>query len=80
MEVINIILGSLLMLSALFLVVAVLFQDKTKRGLGSAIGGGSADTYFGKNKGGAKNAKLSKLTTIVSIVFAVLVLVTYLFC
>lgn len=79
MNVINIVLGSLLMLCAIFLIVVVLLQDKAKRGLSGAIGGGTADTYFGKNKGGTQSKKLSKMTTVVSIVFSVLVVVTYLF-
>lgn len=79
MDALNIVLGSLLLVCAIFLIVIVLLQDKTKRGLSGAISGGSADTYFGKNKGGSSNKKLSKLTTIVSIVFAVLVVITYLF-
>lgn len=80
MDIINIILGSVLMAAALFLIIAVLFQEKSKRGLSGAIGGGSSDTYFSKNKGASTKKKLSKLTTIVSIVFVVAVLVTYLFC
>ena len=79
MGAIQYILGALLIVCAIFLTVVVLFQDKPK-GLSGAIGGGSSETYFGKNKGSSKEKKLSKLTTLVSIVFVVLVLVTFLFC
>lgn len=78
MNVIQYILGAVLMLCAIFLTVVVLFQDKSK-GLSGAIGGGASETYFGKNKGSSTSKKLSKLTTVVSIVFVVLVFVTFLF-
>lgn len=78
MTVIQYILGAVLIVCAIFLTVVVLFQDKSK-GLSGAIGGGASETYFGKNKGSSKNKKLSKLTAIVSIVFTVLVFVTFIF-
>ena len=39
---------------------------------------GGAETFFGKSKASTMDKKLSKLTTIVAIVFVVLVLVAYL--
>lgn len=75
MSTISIIFGSILLACALFLIVAVLLQDSQK-GLSGAIAGGS-DTYYGKNKGKSKQKKLSKLTAIVSIVFVVIALATF---
>lgn len=79
MGVLDIVLGIALLVCAVFLVVVVLLQESKKRGLDGAIGGSSVDSYFGKNKGMTKDKLLSKLTMIVSIVFAVLVLAAYLF-
>ena len=79
MSALNIILGIVLMLSAIFLIVAVLLQGKASKGLSGAIGGGNTDTYYGRNKSNSKQKKLSRLTMIVAIVFAVLVLVMFLF-
>ncbi|MBR6051874.1 MAG: preprotein translocase subunit SecG [Clostridia bacterium] len=78
MSVIEIILASVLLLLALFLVVAIILQDSKKHGLSGAIAGG-AETFFGKNKGKQVNKVLKKMTTIVSIVFAVIIFVAYLF-
>lgn len=78
MSVIEIILASVLLLLALFLVVAIILQDSKKHGLSGAIAGG-AETFFGKNKGKQVNKVLKKMTTIVSIVFAVIVFAAYLF-
>ncbi|MBQ9510149.1 MAG: preprotein translocase subunit SecG [Clostridia bacterium] len=79
MSALNIVLGIVLMLAAIFLIVAVLLQGKSSKGLSGAIGGGNADTYYGRNKNNSKQKKLSRLTMIVAIVFAVLVLVMFLF-
>ena len=72
----DLILGIVLLVAALFLVVAVLMQSGKSRRLSGAIAGG-AETFFGKEKGKAIDKKLSKLTAIVAIVFVVLTLVAF---
>ena len=69
-------IGILLILAAIFLVVAVLMQSGKSHNLSGTIAGG-AETFFGKSKATTIDKKLSKLTTIVAIVFVVLVLVSY---
>ena len=71
-----IVLGIILLLIALFLIVAVLMQNGKTHGLSGAIAGG-AETFFGKQKGGTIEKKLSKITTFVAIIFVVVVLVVY---
>ena len=74
---IDIILGVLLIVAAVFLVVAVLIQSGKSKGVSGTISGGTSETYFGKNKGKSIDKKLSLLTAIVAIVFMVIVLVVY---
>ena len=75
--VLTYILISLLILTGLFVVVAVLLQQgKSKGGLSGTIVGGT-ETFYGKEKGVQRDKLLSRLTTIASIVFVVLVLVVY---
>ena len=63
------VLGGILILASLFLIVAVLLQSgKGKKGLSGAIAGGS-DSFFGKNQADTNEKKLAKLTAIVAIVF-----------
>ncbi|MBR4896144.1 MAG: preprotein translocase subunit SecG [Clostridia bacterium] len=69
-------IGILLILAAIFLVVAVLMQSGKSHNLSGTIAGG-AETFFGKSKATTLDKKLSKLTTIVAIVFVLLVLVSY---
>ena len=71
-------IGIILIVAAVFLVGAVLMQSgKANNRLSGAIAGG-AETFFGKTKGSTIDKKLSKATTIVAIVFVVLGLVSYL--
>ena len=76
MEVLITILCSVMILLAVFLVIAVLMQSGKDSHLSGTIAGG-AETFFGKTKGKTIDRVLSKATTIVSIIFVVLVLVVY---
>ena len=75
MAVAEYILGAVLILISIALIVLVMLQESKQQGLSGAIAGG-ADTFFGKNKGRTMEAKLEKLTKILSAVFIVLTLVT----
>ena len=74
----DIVFGIILLVAAVFLIIAVLMQSGKSEGLsGSIAGGSSSDTFFGKTKGKSMDKLLSRLTTIVAIVFVVLVIVVY---
>ena len=68
-----IILTILQLLTALAVVVIVLFQSGKSAGLSGAIGG-VADTFLAKNKAKSWDAKLAKSTKWVAIAFVVLTL------
>ena len=70
-----ILMGALLVMGA-FLIVAVLMQHGKDHGLSGTIAGG-AETFFGKDKGTRIDRMLGKLTTIVGIIFVVIVIVVY---
>lgn len=55
---------------AVALIVIVLLQSGKTFGLSGSIAGG-AETFFGKNKGRTIDALLSKLTTVVAVLFLV---------
>lgn len=77
MNPITYVIIALLLLTGLFVVVAVLLQQgKSKGGLSGTIVGGT-ETFYGKEKSMQRDRLLSRLTTIVAIVFVVLVLVVY---
>lgn len=70
-------LGIIVLVFAVFLTVAVLMQSGKDKNLSGAIAGG-ADTFFSKAKANTWDKVLSKATLIVSVIFTVLVVVMYL--
>ena len=72
MEVLQYVLGGVLIALAVALTVMVLFQSAKDKRLSGTIAGG-AETFFGKTKGTSIDKLLSKLTIVVS---ALLVLCT----
>ena len=76
MTTLELVLGIILLVGALFLIVAVLMQHGKSKNLSGAIAGG-AETFFGKTKGRAIDKVLSRVTSVVAVVFVVLVIVIY---
>ena len=76
MNALDIILISLMLLSGLVVIVAVLLQRSKSKGLSGTLVGGT-ETFYGKEKGMQKDKLLSRITAIASIVFVVLVLLVY---
>ena len=72
----EIVLGIILLLAAIFLVFAILMQNGKSHKLSGAIAGG-AETFFGKTKGATIDKTLNTLTTIVAIVFVIIVVIMY---
>ena len=70
-------LGIILLVLAVALVVLVLMQSGKEKNLSGSIAGG-AETFFGKSKGSDISKKLSVVTTVLAIVFVLLVIAMYL--
>ena len=70
------VLLGLLLVSAVFIVVAVLLQKSDDDGLSSTIAGGS-ETFYGKDKSSNTDRALYKWTLVAAIVFAVAVLAVF---
>ncbi len=75
MQILMYVLLGVLLVCALAIVVSVVLQ-KSNEGLSGTIVGGT-ETYYGKDKAVQKDKVLGKWLLIVSIVFAVAVLVVY---
>jgi len=70
------IFGTVILVFAVFLTVAVLLQHGKTHHLSGTIAGG-AETFFGKEKGKTIDKILSMVTSVVSVVFAIAVIVLY---
>ena len=73
----EIVIGVILLIAAVFLIIAVLMQNGQQHKVGAIQGG--AETFFGKSKGSAIDKLLGRLTTVVAIVFCIIVIVMYVF-
>lgn len=76
MSTIEIVFGVIILIFAVFLVIAVLMQHGKSKNLSGTIAGG-AETFFGKEKGRTIDKVLSTLTTVVAVIFVVAVLLLY---
>lgn len=77
-SLIEYIIGGALLVIALVLIGFIMLQQSKRKGLSGAISGSSSnDSYFGKNRAKTKERFYSKLTTILGVLFAVLVLTLY---
>ena len=73
MQILRTILTILFVIDCIALTVVVLMQEGKSQGLGAIAG--SADTYWGKNKGRSMEGGLVKATTIMGVLFFVLAVV-----
>ncbi|HBP38031.1 MAG TPA: preprotein translocase subunit SecG [Clostridiales bacterium] len=76
MEPVAIIIAVIDILISIGLIMLVIFQEGSSKGLG--IIGGGAETFFGKSKGRSIDAVLKKLTTVAAVIFAALTIILYL--
>lgn len=70
------VLLAVLLVAALFIIVAVIFQKSSDEGLSSSIAGGN-DTYLSKDKAPTAEKVWFKWTLIAAVIFAVAVLAAY---
>ena len=71
--ILEIIVGVLVLIVSVAIIAVVLFQSGSRSGINGAISG-VADTFLSRDKAKTAEAKASKLTVILAVVFFVLVL------
>lgn len=76
MSTLELVFSIILLVFAVFLVIAVLLQHGKNYNLSGTIAGG-AETFFGKEKGRTIDKILSKLTSVVAIIFVLMVIALY---
>ncbi|MCL2697438.1 MAG: preprotein translocase subunit SecG [Oscillospiraceae bacterium] len=67
-----------LILSCIFIIVMVLMQD-SKKGMSQTLTGGGGDSFYQKNSGRSKEARLAKATRTAAILFFIVTLVVNVF-
>ncbi len=74
MNVVEIIIGAVIILVSLVIIAVVLLQQGRRAGINGAISGG-ADTFLSKNKARTVDASLARWTKYIAILFFVLAIV-----
>jgi len=75
LSTLRVVLTILFIIDCVALITVIMMQQGKDRGLGAIAGMSSGDTYWGRNKGRSKEGLLSKLTTLMVIVFVVLAVI-----
>ena len=76
MSPVEIVFGIIVCLLAVALVTCVMLQSGKEKSLSGTIAG-AGESFFSKNKGKSKEKNLSRATTILSFVFAAVVIAMY---
>lgn len=75
----EIVAGVLLIIAGLIIIMVVMAQESKEQGLTSAIGGGSNESFYEKNTGRTRDARLSKFTRNAAIVLFLVTLAVNIF-
>ncbi|MBR1763981.1 MAG: preprotein translocase subunit SecG [Ruminococcus sp.] len=75
----EIVAGVLLIIAGIIIIMVVMAQESKEQGLTSAIGGGSNESFYEKNTGRTRDAKLSKFTRNAAIVLFLVTLAVNIF-
>ena len=68
MSTYEILIGIVLLISALVIIAVILLQEGRRQGIAGAVSGG-ADTFLSKSKAHSLSAKLRRLTKYIAIIF-----------
>ena len=79
MGALEITLGVIVCVLAVVVIVCVLLQSGKEKSLSGTLTG-AGESFFGKSRGRTKDKILSRVTTVLSFVFVIVVVVMYIVC
>lgn len=74
MTTLEIIIGAVILLVCLIITIICLMQEQKPQNATSALAGASNDSFYDKNRGRTKEARLRKFTTFLTVLFFVMIL------
>ncbi len=74
MTALEIIIGAAILLSCVIITIICMLQEQKPQNATSALTGASNDSFYDKNRGRTKEARLKRFTTILAVLFFVLIL------
>lgn len=73
MNILKVILGVIYLVISLFLIIIVLMQESKQQGI--SVITGESESFFGKNKGSSREARLARYTITGSVFFGVIAVI-----
>ena len=74
MGVLEIVIGAVLLLIGVLTMIVCMMQEQKPQNATAALTGASNDSFYDKNRGRRKEARLRKITTILTVLFFALIL------
>lgn len=74
MGTLEIIIGAAVLLVSLIITIICLMQEQKPQNATSALSGASNDSFYDKNRGRTKEARLKKITTVLTVIFFIMIL------
>lgn len=74
MSVLEIVIGAGVLLVSVLITIICMMQEQKPQNATAALTGASNDSFYDKNKGRTKEARLKKITAFLAILFFVLIL------
>ena len=74
MKPLEIIIGAVVLLISIVLIVICMMQEQKPQNATAALTGASNDSFYDKNRGRTKEARLKKITVVCSVILFVLIL------
>lgn len=74
MGVLEIVIGAVLLLISVLAMIVCMMQEQKPQNATAALTGASNDSFYDKNRGRTKEARLRKITTILTVLFFALIL------
>lgn len=74
MGILEIVIGAVLLLIGVLTMIVCMMQEQKPQNATAALTGASNDSFYDKNRGRTKEARLRKITTILTVLFFALIL------
>jgi preprotein translocase subunit SecG len=74
MTTLEIVLASVLLAVSLLITIICMMQEQKPQNATSALSGASNDSFYDKNRGRTKEVRLKKFTTVLTVLFFVIIL------
>ncbi|MGN0585259.1 MAG: preprotein translocase subunit SecG [Ruminococcus sp.] len=74
MTTMELVIGGAILLVSLIITIICLMQEQKPQNATSALSGATNDSFYDKNRGRTKEARLKKITTVLTVLFFIMIL------